>query len=193
MHPGFKSRPPARQSEAKGSQWQIARVWSLSLSTKETEICLHRLLYAGMTRSHFRLAGGPLSVMIYWFPSPVLQLDFSISHSLLLFYRHHRLERRWKDKQLQPAKLFKKQRRKMCGKRESHSWLAAESLMLHVWKGTVWKMVFQLCDTSVQPQRDSNKRFATCLQRVQTNIWLVDPNVPFFWTDKLLFPHFNST
>lgn len=107
-----------------------------------------------MTRSHFRLAGGPLSVMIYWFPSPVLQLDFSISHSLLLFYRHHRLERRWKDKQLQPAKLFKKQRTKMCGKTESHSWLAAESLMLRVWKGTVWKMVFQLCDTSVCSRRE---------------------------------------
>lgn len=38
-----------------------------------------------MTSCHFRLAGGLLSVMIYWFSPRLLWLDFSFSHSSLLF------------------------------------------------------------------------------------------------------------
>lgn len=42
-----------------------------------------------MTSCHLWLAGGLLSVMIYWFFSILLWLDFS----LLLFSLHHRLEK----------------------------------------------------------------------------------------------------
>lgn len=79
----------------------------VSVSSRNYGICLDLLLYVSMTSCHFRLAGGPLSVMIYWFSSLLLWLDFSFSSSLLLFSPHHRLERRWGE-QLQPARSFKK-------------------------------------------------------------------------------------
>lgn len=89
-------------------------------------VCLHLLLYVRMTSCHFRLAGGPLSVMIYWFSSLLLWLDFLFCSSLLLFSAHHRLERRWGE-QLQPAKRRKKQpqrdpetERNVDGKEEFH-------------------------------------------------------------------------
>lgn len=135
-----------------------------------------------MTRSHFRLAGGPLSVMIYWFPSPVLQLDFSISHSLLLFYRHHRLERRWKDKQLQPAKLFKNKEQKCAGRRSpTLDWLLnrwcfmCEKEPFEKW---FFSFVTRLCAATERFKQAFCNMFAK--GQVQTNIWLADQNVPFF-------------
>lgn len=45
---------------------------SVSVSRRHWGICLHLLLYVRMTSCHFWLAGGPLSVMIYWFSSLLL-------------------------------------------------------------------------------------------------------------------------
>lgn len=58
---------------------------SVSVSRRHWGICLHLLLYVRMTSCHFWLAAGPLSVMIYWFSSLLLWLDFSFSASSLLF------------------------------------------------------------------------------------------------------------
>lgn len=92
---------------------------------KDLSLCLYCLLYAGMTCCHFRLAGDPLSIMIHWFSS-LLQLDFSFSQSLLLFYPHHHLERWWKDEQLQPArrqKQKKTKRKRGMGRQPYFNWL----------------------------------------------------------------------
>lgn len=66
------------RSEARGSQWQIIScIWSLSPSPKDTEGFVSIFsFYVGMTRCHFGLAGGPLSMMIYWFFFLLLWLDF---------------------------------------------------------------------------------------------------------------------
>lgn len=61
---------------------------SVPVSWTRRGICLHLCLSVQMTRCHFRLAGGPLSVMIYWFLSPLSWLDdFEVSHSLLFHSR----------------------------------------------------------------------------------------------------------
>lgn len=82
---------------------------SVSDCWRHRGICLYLIFHVWMTGCHLELAGGPLSLMIYWFCSLLLCLDFSFSSSSLLFSPHHCLERRRRE-QLQPAKMVRKKK-----------------------------------------------------------------------------------
>lgn len=94
-----------------------------------------------MTRCHFRLAGGPLSMMIYWFSSLLLWLVAVVLPSSS------------SPGEMTGTNSCSRQRgkikdRKVHRKTESLLWRAAQVLMLHPWRGAVWTVL--LCDISAE-------------------------------------------
>lgn len=163
----------------------------VSVSSRNYGICLDLLLYVSMTSCHFRLAGGPLSVMIYWFSSLLLWLDFSFSSSLLLFSPHHRPERRWGE-QLQPARSLKKTTKnpKRTRERKEGGWMGGKKefstfdCLLHCWFFVVeeepfWKIfsaVVFLCDKyteDIQVERFTHGRHKKHTGKKRTNTKLL--------------------